>query len=614
MVPVVRLRQVATLLLVALATAASPARADALEVSADERAAAEARRAAVEQPPAAGVVEVTVEGVDDAQRAAVLAALDIARYTSRRTIGSARLDRLVREAPAQARGALEPFGYYQPRVEVVRTPLADRRHRIEVGIVLGEPTRVVALDLGVDGEAAEDPTIVAALAAFRPQVGEPLDHRVYEDGKAAIDRALVRRGYFDRSLLVHRVEVTRADSTAVVRLRFDSGPRFRFGGQRIEGAQFPDRFMQRFIAWERDAPYEQGSIEATQNRLAASGFFGAFEIEPLVDERAEGVVPMRIGVSPSRPTVWSAGAFVESGIGAGLRVGHERRWLNDRGHSARANAELSSVVRELVGEYRVPHPSSQRANWVLGLGWRDETSDVVDGTSWRLQGGLSTTWREWSGLASMNALYGDFRVGAREFGVRPQTALIVFPEVSATRIFARDRIRPREGYSISIRARVADTALGSDVSLRQLRAEGRHVLPVGEGARLLSRLELGWTDTDSFSRLPPDLRFFAGGQGSVRGYDWKGLGPLDADGRPFGGPRVITGSLEYEREFRPAFSWAAFVDGGNVFFGSRVDPLYGAGFGIRWASPVGPIRVDIARGLDSERGGWKFYLSAGPDL
>lgn len=601
-------------LLAVLLVAAGLAHAGGPDASADERTAAESRHAAVDQPPASGVVEVSVEGVDDEQRAAVLAALDIARYTSRRTIGSARLERLVREAEAQARTALEPFGYYQPQVEVVRTPLPERRHRVEVGIVLGEPVRVVALDLGVDGEAAGDPPIAAALEAFLPQVGDPLDHRVYEDGKAAIDRALVRRGYFDRSLLVHRVEVTRAESSAVVRLRFESGPRYRFGGQRIEGSQFPDRFMERFVAWDPGAPYEQGSIEATQNRLAASGFFGAFEIEPLVDERADGAVPMRIGVSPSRPTVWSLGAFVESGIGAGLRGGYERRWLNERGHSARGSAELSQVLREVVGEYRIPHPSSQRANWVLGLGWRDEASDIVDGTSWRLQGGLSTSWREWSGLASINALYGDFRVGSRRFDVPPQTALIVFPEVSATRIFARDRIRPREGYSVSVRARVADTALGSDVSLRQLRAEGRHVLPVGEGGRFLSRVELGWTDTDSFSRLPPDLRFFAGGQGSVRGYDWKGLGPLDADGRPFGGPRVVTFSAEYEREFRPAFSWAAFVDGGNVFFGSEVDPLYGAGFGIRWASPVGPIRVDIARGLDSDRGGWKFYLSAGPDL
>jgi translocation and assembly module TamA len=614
MIVTVRARRLVAASFIAVSVIASADPMGGPEAAPDERSAAEARRAAVDQAPLAGVVELSIEGVDGEMRQAVFAALDIARYTTRRTIGSARLDRLVREAESQARAALEPFGHYRAEVEVVRTPLPDRRHRIEVGIVPGEPVRVVALEVEVDGEARDDPAIVAAIAEFRPRVGDVLDHRVYENAKAAIERALVRHGYFDRRTTERRVAVSRAESSARVRLRFESGPRYRFGARRIEGAQFPDAFMARFIAWDEGAPYEQQAIEATQNRLAASGFFAGLEIEPLVDERSEGSVPMRIGTVPSNPAVWSLGAFVETGYGAGVRVGHERRWLNDRGHSVRASLELSEALIETVAEYRIPHPSAHRATWVLGAGWRDEQSNVVDGRSWRVQGGLSTIWREWSGLASINALYGDFRVGARRPDVRPQTALVVFPEVSATRVFARDRIRPREGFSLSVRGRLADTALGSDVDLRQLRAEGRHVLPIGEASRLLSRLELGWTDTDQFRRLPPELRFFAGGQGSVRGYDWQSLGPLDPDGRPFGGPRVATATIEYEREFRPAFSWAAFVDGGNVFFDRKVRPEYGAGLGIRWASPVGPIRIDVARGFDAERGGWKLYLSAGPDL
>lgn len=582
--------------------------------AASARGAAQAPEVTAEMTPVVGVVEVVVEGIEDQHRAAVLAALDIARYTSRRTIGSARLERLLREAPAQARTALEPFGYYRPTVDVQRSPLPERRHRIVVTVALGEPVRVISLDLVLDGEAAEDTNVASAVSAFRPQIGEQLDHRVYEDGKAGIDRALVRRGFFDRRFTEHRVEVTRAESTAVVRLRVESGPRYRFGSNRIEGAQFPDPFMARFIAWDAEAFFEQASIEATQNRLAASGFFGGFEIEPLIDERVDGIVPMRIGVVPSTPGVWTLGAFVDSGSGAGARAGHERRWINDRGHSARGSIELSQTLLAANAEYRIPHTRSHRANWVIGGGWRNEDSDIVDGSSWRLQGGLATSWRDWNGMVSINALYGDFRVGSQRPGDASQTALVVYPEITGSRVFARDRIRPREGFSLQVRARLADTALASDVTMRQLRVEGRHVMPAGEGARLLSRLELGYTSTNEFTRLPPELRFFAGGQGSVRGYDWQGLGPLDDDGRPFGGPRVATFTVEYEREFRPALSWAAFVDGGNVFFDDRVSPEYGAGIGIRWASPVGPVRFDVARGLDGELGGWKLYLSAGPDL
>lgn len=591
-----------------------PLTAPAADTATARPGAAEAVEAEVELEPVVGVVEVVVEGIEGEHRAAVLAGLGIARYASRRTIGSARLERLLREAPAQAQTALEPFGYYRSTVNVRHSPLPDRRHRVVVTVALGEPVKVASVDLVVTGDAADDPNVAKAVSEFRPQVGDQLDHRVYEDGRAGIDRALVRRGFFDRKFTEHRVEVTRARSTAAVRLHVESGPRYRFGPTRFEDSQFPDTFMRRFVAWDAEGFFEQTSIETTQNRLAASGFFGGFEIEPMIDERADGIVPMRIGVVPSLPGVWTLGAFFDSGSGAGARVGHERRWLNDRGHSAGGSLELSRILLAANVEYRIPHPRSHRANWVLGTGWRNENSDIVDGSSWVVQGGLATSWRDWNGMVSINALYGSFRVGSLAPDQEDETALVVYPEITGSRVFARDRIRPREGFSLQVRARVADEALLSDVSMRQLRVEGRHVLPAGEGARLLSRLELGYTDTDEFTRLPPELRFFAGGQGSVRGYDWQLLGPLDDDGRPFGGPRVATFTLEYEREFRPSLSWAAFVDGGNVFFGDSVSPEYGVGVGVRWASPVGPVRFDIARGLEENLGGWKFYLSAGPDL
>jgi translocation and assembly module TamA len=136
---------------------------------------------------------------------------------------------------------------------------------------------------------------------------------------------------------------------------------------------------------------------------------------------------------------------------------------------------------------------------------------------------------------------------------------------------------------------------------------------LGDAARLLGRIELGYTSTNNFDDLPPELRFFAGGDNSVRGYAWQDLGPRDADDLATGATQVATWTLEYERNFRPDWSWAAFVDGGNAFDGSDFEPAWGAGGGVRWSSPIGPIRLDLARGFD-ERGGWQLHFSAGPDL
>src|SRR5690606_37572099 len=109
-------------------------------------------------------------------------------------------------------------------------------------------------------------------------------------------------------------------------------------------------------------------------------------------------------------------------------------------------------------------------------------------------------------------------------------------------------------------------------------------------------------------------RFFAGGDRSVRGYGYQDLGDRDEEGLAIGGRYLATTSIEYEREFRPGWSAAAFVDAGDVWSRGRPHLDFGVGAGLRWQSPVGPIRIDVAHGFDEIAGGWQLHLSAGPDL
>lgn len=564
--------------------------------------------------PRQGVVALELTGLDGEQRTAALDALDIAAYTRRTTIGSARLERLLGEAPEEIRAALEAFGYYGATARVTRTPLPERRHRVVIAVERGEPVRVAEVDVAVEGPAAGEVPVARRVADFAPRPGAVLDHRVYEAGKAAIERSLQRLGYFDARLVERRVEVTRAERRATIRLRWTSGERYRFGPTRFEGAQFPDAFMRRFRPWADDEPYAQAQIEAMQQRLAAAGYFAGLEIEPLLEQRADGQVPVRVALTPAARSAWTLGAYYESNYGAGLRAGLDRRWLNDAGHTARADLETAQALQSLTFEYRIPHHNLHGAAWLAGLGLRNEDTDGVLSRSGLLRGGLLGAWQEWTGIASLNALRGNFRVGSRRLAPDRANATVVYPELSLGRVFARDRIRPKQGASIRFTARAASASLASDVDLLQLRAEGRYVMPFGEAGRLLGRLELGWTDTDRFARLPPDLRFFAGGDGSVRGYAWQDLGPRDADGEPVGAPKVATMSLEYERSFRPDWAWAVFVDGGNAFDRGGLSPAWGIGTGVRWSSPIGPVRLDLAYGLDEDVGGFQLHFSAGPDL
>jgi translocation and assembly module TamA len=567
------------------------------------------------KPPKRGVVELELAGLDGEQRSAALALLDIAQYTSRERIGSGRLERLLDEAPGEIREALEPFGYYAARARVTRSDLPERRHRVRIEVEPGDPVRVRALSVIVDGPGGDEELVAARLQRFTPAEGEVLDHRVYEAGKASVERALQRLGYFDAELIEHAVEVKRSDASATVRLRWQSGVRYGFGAVSFSGGQFPEPFLARYVPWREGDPYDQAEIENLQQRLAAAGYFGSLEIEPMLEARSDARVPVHIALTPATRSVWNLGGYYETTYGEGLRVGLDRRWVNDRGHSVRGEVEIAKSLTAATAEYRIPRASQHTAQWLIGASAREEDTASVDARSRLLRVGLLGGWSAWTGVASVNALRGSFIVGQRRSRTREQTT-VIFGEAGFGRVFARDRIRPRRGGSVRVTARAASESLGSDVDLLQVRGEARYVFPAGEGARLISRLELGWTSTDDFDALPPELRFFAGGTGSVRGYGWQDLGPRDAAGKTVGGERVATASFEYERSFRPDWSWAAFVDGGNVYEGSgrEVDFALGLGIGLRWSSPIGPIRLDLAHGLDDPDRSVTLHFSAGPDL
>ena len=130
---------------------------------------------------------------------------------------------------------------------------------------------------------------------------------------------------------------------------------------------------------------------------------------------------------------------------------------------------------------------------------------------------------------------------------------------------------------------------------------------------MLVRGQVGLTAEREFAELPASVRFFAGGDNSVRGYDFEALGPADAVGNVIGGSSLATGSFEFEQPLHGRWSLAFFVDSGNAFEGSRIDAQTGAGIGGRWQSPLGPIRIDLAKALDGERE-WRVHVSLGPDL
>ena len=157
---------------------------------------------------------------------------------------------------------------------------------------------------------------------------------------------------------------------------------------------------------------------------------------------------------------------------------------------------------------------------------------------------------------------------------------------------------------------------GSEVDFWAFNAQGAMIRTLQARHRFIGRYAFGWIQTDDFDEVPPDLRFFAGGDRSVRGYDYKSISPKDDSGELKGAKRLFTASLEYQWNFSGAWWGAAFVDAGEAVdkFTSTAFKV-GAGLGIRWQSPVGPVKFDIARPIgDPDHKSFAFYIGLGPEL
>lgn len=570
---------------------------------------------------AARVPRVEVAGLDPAMTANVVQSLSLGDETGRE-VTDRRLDYLIGQIEPETRAALEPFGHYAPTVQVAR-----EGDVVRVRVDPGPPVRVRREAVRVEGDAAADAPVQDEVAAFRPVVGEVLDHAVYEASKTRISRALAERGYFDADLAAHRVEVTRATQSADIDLRWTSGARYRMGT--VEFDQTPravvdDTLLHKLVVWRPGAPYHQDRIERLRESLQRLDYFSAIDVQAHPDKAVDRRVPVDVTLTPAKRSVYTAGLSYGSDSGAGVRLGVDRRYLNRRGHKGTAQVEWAQRRKTLTLSYRIPAFARFDGWYTLAVQAADEQTDFIDNRRVELLASRSGRInRRLETVAGLHVLRERWAYAAeqRDRSLRPdyRYASFVFPQLDATYTDVDDRLMPRRGLGASAFVRGGRGRAGGDSGLlfAQVHASLSAYRGLGARSRLIARGELGHTWSDApVGTLPPSLRFHAGGERSIRGYGWREVGPrIGAAGNRFavGARNVVTGSVEYERYVDDRWGVAAFVDSGSAF-NRRPDPHTGIGLGLRWRSPVGPVRIDVAHGLNSPDSPFQIYLGLGAEL
>ncbi len=561
---------------------------------------------------AAPSVEVTIEGLEGGPLNNVRALLTLEQRREALSLSETQIRRFHRQAPAEIRTALEPFGFYRPEIDATLERGPEGTWRARYVVSPGLPVRVATFDLRITGAGADDPAFRALTAELPIGEGDILHHGHYKRTKKLLHDRAAERGYFDAKLETHRVAVDLEAYEARIRLHFDTGPRYRFGEVTFTDNEFNERFLERYVPFKRGDPYITEQLLELESALTDSDYFERVEVRPEPEKSENLHIPVTVEVTPRKKQKITVGVGYGTDTGPRARVGIERRRSNQWGHRYGAELATSEISDSATFHYVVPLKKPRTDELRFTAGWAEDRPETSVTETRQLGVVRSRARGHWKESQSITYRHDDFEVGDQT----GRTELFM-PGMSWTRTKADDLVYPRHGSRVTLDLRGAHEAAGSDVSFLQARLQGKWVRDVWwEDGRVIFRTELGTTEISEFETLPPTVRFFAGGDQSVRGYAFKSLGPEDADGEVVGGEHLIVGSLEYEHWVLEKWGVAAFFDIGNAFddFSRREGLKRGAGLGLRWRSPIGPVRLDFAAALDRPGDPIRVHFVIGPEL
>lgn len=502
--------------------------------------------------------------------------------------------------------ALKPYGYYAP---TIAAEIADTEDcwNLNIAVDKGAPVEFRNIEIQIDGDAKKLPGI-ASVIAKAPKSGEIMRHSGYDTTKRRLQQILSDNGFLDAKFDSATLNIFPDKLAADISLRVMSGPRSMFGEIRIDQNVLEDSLIQRYIRIAPGEPFERQQLDQLQSDLSDTTFFNQVLVTADYAAADGTKIPIDIVLTPADKLGYFVGIGASTDQGPRARGGYRNRRVNSRGHQFDSGVLYSPVLAQIQATYRQPLKNPLLEWQTYEALFESEETDTAKDR--RFQLGVERT------RALANNWLFTYGVSASEsrFTVAEVTdsATLLTPILGLTRRLTDNPANPRSGSAIELRLRGASRSLLSSTDFVQAYVRYRRLFAIGEKGRLSLRGELGTTWQDDFDELPPSVRFFAGGDNSVRGYGYQSIGPRNDDDEVIGGSQLATASIEYEHTIRGAWGVAAFVDSGNAFDDVNINPRTGVGIGVVWRSPVGPLRAYIAKPLDES--GLRLHINFGVDL
>ncbi len=569
------------------------------------------------------------------------AATNVVNYLKPLTIpDDADPEAFKRQVNSSVVKALKAHGYYSPEITI--TSLT--RSKVKLKILPGDPVIIHGLNIEVLGEAEKDENFSKLVddSALVADKGKALSHYDYETLKTALSTLAAQRGYFDAHYTLSRIEVRPWGNRADILLVLESGKRYTYGDIRYRGVQIDQDKVDALRPFNSGDYYLADDLSRYNQRLSDAGWFRSIAIKPelqapasaeadvvevprevIVDSAAaaatkasgsdRGQANIDVTVTPADRHRFETSIGFSTDEGPRTKLSWNQPWVNTNGDSWNNSLYLSGKKQILSGLYSIPLDNPLRGRYEVEYGIKrindNDTNSVREYLTparvWKFENG----WEQ--------RLYVTFAFEHFTQADDTDTVFISMPGMAWTRTDVDNARFPMQGNRQTLKIEGANRyLLYSDVTFLRSEASTQWITHLGNDNRFFGRLIGGATATNDFHRLPPSLRFFAGGDNSIRGYSYNDVAPRNAAGELIGGQNMLVGTLEYQRRIAGNWWAAAFYDAGSVWESNPTsdDLKRSAGLGVRWQSIVGPIRLDIAHPFDSKEDSWRLHFAIGPEF
>ncbi len=497
---------------------------------------------------------------------------------------------------------LAAHGYFRPNITF--TKKYDRNNLIiRYFINSGELLYINKLDLQVLGEGLNDPAFQKLLKNFPIKQGNVVRSKLYQEAKSSLVDLAAQRGYFAAKIEKSNIFIDLKTYQANVILYFNTGPRYYFGELEFLPSPYSTKFLQRFVPFKYQKPYQDSNIVKLQENLSSSNFFQQVTITPKPELAHNLLVPIQVEVIPRKAVQYNIGAGFGTDTGFRGLLDIQYRRLNPQGHRLDMLIQPSEKLNHYEASYSIPGKNPVTDLYKLSFAAENQHLETSGKSrNEKIEAGrISHLWG-WQQTLSLS-LRDEHSIPTDDRPIINSTMLL--PNLNWSRVKTDDPLSPNMGYQLNINIKGATKKLISNTDFIQALIQGKAIAPLSSNNRLIIKGQIGYTFISDIDQLPISLQFYTGGAQTVRGYKYEGIGP---------GKTLILGSLELQQRIKGNLYAAIFFDSGSVSNSLANNFHSGLGIGLVWRSPIGAIEVTLAQALNRPGHPKLLQFSMGPEL